>query len=181
MNHAFSTSQLICSISCSLRCTLPNEAETTWSDKTKMHHDSQSSSQIYSRCSIGKVSLTHHTVLLQNEWTAGSKSCRQTEPIQVSLPPRSRPVSGRALVPEQQMVVKWWPIITHPTEKMAVLCRKRRVGILLFAGLKFFLRNVSMSKYCFVTAEVLHNLVWGCTSGSVLQKLPPLSLKIGRV
>lgn len=91
------------------------------------------------------------------------------------------PVSGRALVPEQQMVVKWWPIITHPTEKMAVLCRKRCVGILLFAVHKFFLRNVSMSKYCFVTAEVFHNLVWGCTSGSVLHKLPPLSLKIGRV
>lgn len=133
----FSTSQLIGSISCSLHCTLPNEAETTWSDKTKMHQDRLSSSNA---THIGKVSLTHLTAPLQNEWTAGSKSCRQTEPIQSSLPPRSWPVSGRALVPERQMVMKWWPIMSHPIEK-AVLCQKRRLGILLFAVLKLFLET----------------------------------------
>lgn len=58
--------------------------------------------------------LTHHTHLQKYRTAASeSMSCRQTEPGRP--PPRSQPVS-RTLAPEQQMVVKWWPGITHPAE-----------------------------------------------------------------
>lgn len=89
-----------------------------------MHGDSQSNSQIYSGCSIGEASLTHHTVL-SNGQLAARNPCHADKPSQAGLPPRSQPVFRRALAPEQQMVAKWWPVIIHPAEKMSFIEKKK--------------------------------------------------------
>lgn len=98
-----------------------------------------------SRCSIGKVSLSYRRA---NGQLAG--------PVQSGRPPRSRPVSGRALASERQMVVRWQPIVTHPMERRAVLRPKLRLEIRSLSDLKFlFLERFFVFKQCYADAEVL--------------------------
>jgi len=80
-----------------------------------MHHDGQSSNWTHSRCSAGEASLTHHSFSRPNGQLAEGVRVMETGPGSPTFSPRSQAVSGWALTPKQQMVMKLWPIINHPT------------------------------------------------------------------
>lgn len=158
MNHVFSTSQLIGSISCSLCCTLPNEAETTQSHKTKMRRDRRSSSEIHSPCSIYRQGITDSSYSASPERMDSWQQVMQTDrayPVQPTPKVMARvwQSSGTRAADGDEMMA-----YHDSSNREGCSLSKEPFGDSAICHSQAFLGNVSTTRYCFVDTEVLHKI-----------------------
>lgn len=142
--------------------------------RTKMSGDSQSGSQIYSRCSIGKASLTHHTVL-SNGQLAARTHVTQTSPAR----PASPQGRSQSLGEHWHQSSRWWqnygPSLLIQQRRCPLLkeCLQGFCHLLLQV---FFIEMFPLSNSVFDAAGSLHSnicLFSNCSQGpKVALQLP---------